>query len=119
VKCVQIGSPVPDDHDGTRLELVGSDADELAFEIALFVHSFPAVMELIQRETLDRSRVAAGIHLQILADASLEVWWQGHDSLKKHVRVLPLRDVPDDKDQSLTKERELFARWLPIPKRRT
>ena len=87
---IEIGLPVPDDHDGTRLELVGSDADELAFEIALFVHHLPALIELIQQEELGRGRVAAGIHLQILADASLEVWWQDNDSLEKQVRVLAL-----------------------------
>jgi hypothetical protein len=90
---VQIGLPLPDDHDGTRLELVGTDVDDLAFQIAVFVHHLPALMSLIKQENLGRGRVAAGIHLQILADASLEVWWQDNTSLEKQVRLLPLRSV--------------------------
>lgn len=93
---LQIGLPVPDDYDGTRLELVGSDAEELAFQVAMFVHYLPALMDLIQQEKLGRSRVATGIQLQILADASLEVSWQDSDSLKKEVRVLALGALPND-----------------------
>jgi len=40
-------------------------------------------MEVMQQEKLGRGRVAAGIHLQILSDASLEVSWLDGDSLKK------------------------------------
>jgi len=87
---IEIGFPIPDDHDGTRLELVGSDVDDLAFQIAIFVHYLPALLELIRHEKLDRRRVAIGIQLQILGDASLEVSWQDNDSLKKQVRVLRL-----------------------------
>ncbi len=49
---IVIGLPVPDDYDGTRFELVGTDVDELAVQIALFVHYLPAVVDLIRKEGL-------------------------------------------------------------------
>jgi len=87
---IEIGLPAPDDYDGTRLELVGTDAENLALQIALFVHHLPGLLKLIDEEHLTKGKVAAGIHLQILDDASLEVWWQDSASLKRQVRVLLL-----------------------------
>jgi len=40
-------------------------------------------MELMEQEKLVRGRVAAGIHLQIRANRSLEFWWQHSCSLKE------------------------------------
>ena len=43
----------------------------------------PALMEPMAQEKLVRGRVAAGIHLQIRANRSLEFWWQDSCSLKE------------------------------------
>ena len=96
---LDIGLDVPNDYDGTRLELVGSDAEELAVQLALFVNHLPAIANLIRDEKLTKSRVATGIQLVILPDASLEIWWQDGGSLKKETRILPLRKSPDDESR--------------------
>jgi len=87
---IVIGLPVPDDYDGTRLEVLGTEADELAIELAIFVHYLPALTDLIREERLNSQSVAAGIRLLLLPDASIEVSWQDGDSLKKETRVLKL-----------------------------
>jgi hypothetical protein len=84
---IEIALPFPDDYDGTILELIGTDVDELAVECAVFVHYLPALMNLIHKEGLSRGSVATGIQLAMLDDLSLEVSWQD-GSLKKQTRVL-------------------------------
>jgi hypothetical protein len=86
---IEIALPFPDDFDGTILELVGTDADELAVECAVFVHYLPALMNLIREEGLSRGSVATGIQLVMLDDLSLEVSWQD-GSLQKRTRVLTI-----------------------------
>lgn len=87
---IAVGLPVPNDYDGTRLELLGAEADELAVELAIFVHYLPALTDLIREERLNGQTVAAGIRLVLLPDASLEVSWQDGDSLERETRVLKL-----------------------------
>ena len=47
-----IGLSFPNDYDGTRLEVRGSDSAETAVEIALFIHYLPKLMGLFQEEGL-------------------------------------------------------------------
>lgn len=86
---IEIGLPFPDDYDGTSLELFGTSVDELAVQVALFLHHLPALLDLMRSEGLSRSTVATGLQLLLLPDLSLEVSWQGN-SLKKQIRLLRL-----------------------------
>lgn len=90
---IRIALPIQDDYSATRLELLGSDPDDLALQIALFVHHLPGLTALIQSEGLDGSRVLGAIFLKILPDASLEVSWMDKDSFATQRRVLPLEDA--------------------------
>ena len=86
---IEIGLPFPDDDEGTRFELVGSDVDELSVQIALFAHYLPQLVDLIHKEKLSRANIVAGIQVLIHPDLSLEVSW--HDaSLKRQARLLHL-----------------------------
>lgn len=85
---IDIGLPFPDDYDGTCLELAGTDDDELALQIALFVYFLPDVANLIRDEGLTRSSVATGLQLRLrVLGLSLEVSWQD-EALRKQVRLL-------------------------------
>jgi hypothetical protein len=86
---IEIALPFPDDYEGTILQLIGTDVDELAVECAVFVHYLPALMNLIRKEALSRGSVATGIQLVMLDDLSLEVSWLD-GSLKKQTQVLTL-----------------------------
>lgn len=86
---IQLGLPVPADY-GTRIELVGSDVDELALQLALFVDYLPALVQAMRKECLDQS---GGIQLRLLPDASLEVSWQD-SSKKRQTRVFPFEPCP-------------------------
>jgi len=86
---IEIGLPFPDDYDGTSLELVGTSVDELAVQVAVFLHHLPALLDLMRSEGLSRSTVATGLQLLLLPDLSLEVSWQD-SSLKKQTRVVRL-----------------------------
>lgn len=86
---IEIALPFPDDYDGTILEVVGSDVDELAVQLAVFVHYLPALVALIRKEGLTRGTVATGIQLFMLPDLSLKVSWQDA-SLKRQTRVLTI-----------------------------
>ena len=86
---IAIGIPEPDHHFSTSIELEGDDVDELAVQIALFVHHLPALKKLIQEEKLDKRTVAGGISLKLQPDASLRVWWQDNGTLDARERILP------------------------------
>jgi hypothetical protein len=86
---IAIGIPEPDDHFSTSIELEGDDVDELAVQIALFVHHLPALKELMKEEKLDKRTVAGGISLRLEPDASLRVWWQDNGTLDPRERILP------------------------------
>ncbi|HEX6284826.1 MAG TPA: hypothetical protein VFZ71_08125, partial [Pyrinomonadaceae bacterium] len=86
---IEIALPIPDDYFCTRVELIGTDADDLAIQTALFVHHLPALVELMRDEQLDRRNVAGGISLTLLPDASLHVRWQDSDTLREHTRTVP------------------------------
>jgi hypothetical protein len=90
--CIEIALPYPDDFDGTILEIVGTDADELAVQLAVFVHYLPALEALISKEGLTRGTVATGIQLFMLPDLSLKVSWQDNGSLKWQIRMLTISE---------------------------
>jgi hypothetical protein len=96
---VSIGLPLPDDYFATRLELVGANEDEIAAELALFVHFLPAVEELIRHEALSRQVVTGEIQLHLRSDLSLEVSWLDANSMTPATRRLALRPPsnPDSK----------------------
>lgn len=87
---IHVGLPFPDEHFATRLEIAGSDAHEIAVQIALFVHYLPALNRLIESERLSDETVATGILLRLLPDASLEVSWSDARSLSPIRRLLSI-----------------------------
>ena len=88
---IEIALAIPDDYFCTRVELIGTDADDLAVQVALFVHHLPALVELMRDEELDRHNVAGGISLKLLPNASLYLRWQDNDTLREHTRTVPFK----------------------------
>jgi hypothetical protein len=88
-----VGLPGPREHFGTRLVLSGSDPDEIAGELSLFVHHLPALRDLIKAEILDQDRVAISLNLEILSDGSLAIWWHDKDTLEEKHRILPFESA--------------------------
>lgn len=87
---VTVGIPVPDWVYTTDLKLSTEDEDELAVELALFVHHLPKLGALIESEGLHQGAAVGWINLRILPDGSLEVQWMDKQSLDDCRRVLPL-----------------------------
>jgi hypothetical protein len=87
---IEIALPFPDDYDGTGLVLRGADVDELAVQLAVFVHYLPALEALIRKENLTRGTIATGIQLALLPDLSLKVSWQDNASLEWQTRLLTI-----------------------------
>ncbi len=89
---IRIALPIPSDYFSTSLELVGSEADELALHIALFVYHLPALMALIESEGLGKGRLLGAVQLKLLQNASLEVSWIDAQSTSRRRTVLSLTD---------------------------
>jgi len=53
---VGVGIPIPDEHLPSCLYLEGTDPDDIAVQIALFVHHLPGLKSLIEEEGLDQGR---------------------------------------------------------------
>jgi hypothetical protein len=90
---VEVGLPIPDEFNSTSLELDGSEPDDLALQVALFVQHVPDVSAFIKGAHLDSGGAAAGIRLKLLPDGSLDVRWQDSEAFEEHHRVFPLRDA--------------------------
>jgi hypothetical protein len=88
---IEIALPIPDVNFCTRIELIGSEADDLAMQTALFVHHLPALLELMHEQKLDCGNVAGGISLKLLPDASLNVQWQDSYTLGGYTRTIPFK----------------------------
>lgn len=88
---MEIALPIPDDYFCTRVELIGTDADDLAVQVALFVHHLPTLVALMREEALDRRNVAGGISLKLLPDGSLHIRWQDNDELREHSKTIPFK----------------------------
>lgn len=87
---IEIALPIPEEYFCTRLELAGTDGDELALQTALFVKCLPALNALISDENLNGQTMAGGISLRLLPDGSLHVRWQDNKTLSEHTRTIPL-----------------------------
>lgn len=90
---IEVGLPFPEEYWSTRLEISGTDPDEMALQLALFVHHLPALQNLISCQNLNSDSVAGTINLRLLSDGSLEVSWQDGVSLKPQQLVIPLDGV--------------------------
>ncbi len=88
---IEIALPIPDDYFCTCVELIGTEADDFAVQIALFVHHLPALVKLMRDEELDCHNVDGGISLKLLPDGSLYVRWQDNDTLREHTRTVPFK----------------------------
>jgi hypothetical protein len=86
-----IGFPVPSEFFSTKLALEGSDPDELAVQLALFIHHLPAVAQLIAEQGLADGSAATGVFLQLREDGALLVSWHDRYTLQVHERTLELR----------------------------
>jgi len=89
-----VGLPVPDDVYTTHLYLSSRDENELAVELAMFVHHLPALMNLLQTDGVTSGRISGWVGLDFLADGSLEVSWFDRYTLEPVRRVIPFHDAP-------------------------
>ena len=89
-----VAIPIPDEIYATQLYLSSRDENEIALEIAMFVHHLPALVELMDREGLTEGRASGWIGLQLLEDGSLQVTWFEKQSLEKVHGVIPFQRVP-------------------------
>ena len=85
-----IGLPVPSEFFSTRLVLEGSDPEELAVQLALFIHHLPAVVQLIAEQGLADGNAATGVFLQLREDGALLVSWHDRHTLQVHECALEL-----------------------------
>lgn len=83
-----IGLPVPDNHFGTRFELLGRDEDVLAAEVAVFASFVPALEGLVRTEQLDKGRVVGAINLMVTEQLCLKVAWMDKETLSINERLL-------------------------------
>lgn len=72
---VRLGIPLPDDHFGTTLDLVGSDSEHVEQVILMFVAHLPKISDIISAQRLTGKRVLAGMRLRLLDNGALEVSW--------------------------------------------
>ena len=86
-----LGLPVPDELFSTRLTLDGTDPDELAIQIALFIHHLPALSQLISTHALADGNAGTGVFLRLRDDGALLVSWHDRHTLKIHEHVLEMR----------------------------
>jgi hypothetical protein len=87
---VGVGLPVPDEHFPSCLYLEEAGPEELAVQIALFIHHLPALKSLIAEERLDQGRVLGGICLRLLEEGTMEVTWMDKEPMRLSKRILPL-----------------------------
>jgi hypothetical protein len=71
------------------LYLSSRDKDELAVELAMFVHHLPALIALLQTEGITSGRASGWLGLELLPDGSLEVTWFEKKSLETVRPVIP------------------------------
>ncbi len=89
-----VGLPIPDDIYTTQLYLSSRDEDEIAVELAMFVHHLPALIALLHAEGVASGRASGWVGLELLIDGSLEVTWFDKHTLERARRVIPLDNAP-------------------------
>ena len=89
-----VGLPIPDEIYTTQLYLTSRDEDELAVEVAMFVHHLPALVELLENEGIASGRASGWVGLTLLADGALEVSWFDKKSLAQVRQVIPFKSAP-------------------------
>jgi len=87
---LEIALPFPDEVFPARLEIAGSSVEEIAMQVALFVHHLPALGELIQHRGLNHGSIAGGLTLTLQKNGSLKVSWQDVETSKRLNHVLDL-----------------------------
>lgn len=81
---------VPDETDGARLRVSGTDAEELSLQISTFLYHLPALAEVLRAKRLDdASTLASPIQLSLNQDGSLKIYWLDPE-FKEHTEVLHL-----------------------------
>lgn len=91
---IAVGLPVPNEFFATRLVLEGDDPDELALQLALFVHHLPALSDLITANALGEGRDAStGLLLRLREDGALLVSWHDGETHTIREHVLSLRST--------------------------
>lgn len=89
-----VAIPIPDEIYATQLYLSSRDENEIAVEIAMFIHHLPALVEFMDRESLAVGKASGWIGLQLLDDGSLEITWFDKQSLDRVHHVIPLQRAP-------------------------
>ena len=90
---IELGLPFPDEYFSTRLEVSACTPEEIAVDLALFVHHLRGLEGLILSRGLDGNHPAGGMRLQILADGSLEVSWRDGQTLEQKQHILRIGDA--------------------------
>lgn len=83
-----VGLPIPDEHHPTALRLRSSSIDDIAVELALFVHHLPAHTQLLIGSEIAKDCLG-GVFLEVLPDGSLKIEWMDKDPMTKHRKDLP------------------------------
>lgn len=91
---IEIALPFPEEYFSSRLEIAGSSVEEVAIQVALFVHHLPALKELIQHRGLNRDSIAGGLTLTLQKDGHLKVSWQDGETseILNHVLIFEGQD---------------------------
>lgn len=89
-----VAIPVPDDIYTTSLRLSSRVENEIALEIALFVHHLPAIMDVLSTEGITSGKSSGWVGLRLLDDGAIEVRWFDRETVEEHRHVLPFRLEP-------------------------
>jgi hypothetical protein len=87
---LSIGLPIPDEDYTTLLRLSSDEPDDLALEIALFVHHLPALIQLLQAEGVRTGATVRWVSTELLDDGSLRARWLQNEPLQHREAILPL-----------------------------
>ncbi len=88
---ITIGLPVPDDVYTTLLRTQSTELDDLAVEVALFVHHVPALVQLLRDAGIPEGSAVGWVTAELLPNGSLHVKWLDKESLEERHHVLPLQ----------------------------
>ena len=89
--AVQVGLPIPNEHDGTQLRLDGADEGDIELQLLLFLYHLPKLLELIKSERLDSGAAAGPVWLTLKNRGDLDVAWQDAETFEARAKTLHLR----------------------------